>query len=133
MKTLANCTPREFAVQTVRITERLKHYSDRIRSIRSIMPELPAGASDEEKAEAIQRQGFENFMEIVTYVFGDSIDETMALFGDMCFMSGEQFASLDSESGDEDGLCAIMEIFTSRRVQLFFTTVLRLGKATGTR
>lgn len=111
MKTLANCTPREFAVQTAKIAARVRKYTDGIKKIKEKF-------SAEEKHEDI--------FEIINYICDGNIDETMALCGEMCFKTGEEFGGLDPEQGDEDGIAALVEMLNSPRCVRFFTTVLGL-------
>lgn len=117
MKTLANCTPMEFAVQTCKITNRIKNYYGGIERIN-------------EKFKDIEDVKHENVFEIINYICNDNINETMALCGELCFMDGEKFANLDPEKDDEDGIIALVDIFNSKRVVRFFTTVLNLQKIT---
>lgn len=113
MKTLANCTPKEFAVQTVLITDKIKKYADGIKKLK-------------EAAE----DGNTDIFSIVSYVCDDNIDDTMDICGALCFMDGEKFANLDPENGDEDGILALVEIANSARCIRFFTTVLQLRNLT---
>ena len=115
MKTLANCTPKEFAVQTLKIANRVKNYYGGIARIR-------------EKYRNIAENDHEDIFEIISYICDRNIDETMCLCGEMCFMTGEEFASLDTENGDEDGIIALVNILNSKRVVNFFTTLLNLQK-----
>ena len=114
MKTLANCTPKEFAVQTLKITERVRKYTDGIARIR-------------EKCRNIAENGSEIF-DIISYICGDNIEETMSLCGELCFMSGDDFSRLDPQNGDDDGIIELVNIFNSKRVVSFFTTLLNLQK-----
>ena len=113
MKTIATCTPKEFAVQTVKITNRIKAYADGIKKLK-------------ESAENGERDIFS----IVSYICDGNIDETMEICGALCFMDGETFANLNPENGDEDGIIALVEIANSPRCIRFFTTVLQLQKLT---
>ena len=109
MKTLANCTPREFAVQTAKIANRVRRYSDGIKKI---------------KEKFADGENHEDVFEIINYICDDNIDETMDLCGEMCFMSGEEFGNLDPE--EDDGIAALVEMLNSKRCVRFFTTVLGL-------
>lgn len=115
MKTLANCTPKEFAVQTLKIANRIKNYYSGIERIK-------------EKFKDVEDVGHENIFETINYICGDNIDETMALCGELCFMDGEKFGALDPSNGDEDGIEALVTIFNCKRVISFFTTALGLKK-----
>lgn len=110
MKTLANCTPKEFAVQTLKLTNKIKKYTDGIKKIKECIAD-----------------GEKEIFEIISYVCDGNIDETMEICGMCCFMSGEDFANLDPENG-EDGILALVEIINSARCIRFFTTLLQLQK-----
>lgn len=115
MKTLANCTPKEFAVQTLKIANRIKKYYGGIERIK-------------EKFSENKNTDNESIFEILNYICGDNIDETMSLCGELCFMDGEKFANLDPQNGDEDGIETLVTIFNCKRVISFFTTALGLKK-----
>lgn len=110
MKTLANCTPKEFAVQTAKIAGRIKNYSD---GIKKITKSVESGERD--------------IFNIISYVCDGNVDETMEICGSLCFMSGEEFANLDPEKG-EDGILALVDIINSVRCIRFFATLLQLQK-----
>ena len=86
MKTLANCTPKEFAVQTLKIADRIKKYYGGIERIK-------------EKFSGNKNTDSENIFEILKYICDDNIEETMSLCGELCFMDGEKFANLDPLTG----------------------------------
>lgn len=113
MKTLANCTPKEFAVQTVKISNRVKAYADGIKKLKE-------ATSD----------GENDIFSIINYVCDGNVDETMEICGALCFMSGEEFANLDPENGDEDGILALVDVANSKRCIRFFSTLLQLRKLT---
>ena len=114
MKTIANCTPKEFATQTVKITERIKKYADGIKKIKE--------ASENEN---------NDIFSIISYICDGNVDETMEICGALCFMSGEEFANLEpDENGDNDGIFALSEIARSKRCLGFFTTVLQIRRFT---
>lgn len=122
MKTLANCTPKEFAVQTLQIVNRIKKYYGGIERIREKFRTVENPDSETKNTNP------ESIFEIINYICGDNIDETMSICGELCFMDGEKFASLDPLNGDEDGIEALVAIFNCRRVISFFTTALGLTK-----
>lgn len=122
MKTLANCTPKEFAVQTAKIATSVRKYADGIRGIREKLPKLPDNAS----AEDIRNAGIDNFMEILSWCMETNTDATMELCGAVCFMDGETFANLDPADG-EDGIAAVLDVLCSERALRFFATLLRMN------
>lgn len=112
-KTLANCTPKEFAVQTAKISAIVKKYTAGIKAAKEAVAN---GESD--------------VFSIVNYICGDNIDDTMNICGALLFMSGEEFANLDVENGDVDGVVEIAEMVNSDRVMRFFISVLKLSRFT---
>lgn len=110
MKTLANCTPREFAVQTLKISQKIRNYKDGMK-----------------KATELVEKGESNFFNIINYIFGDNVDATMEICGDICFMSADKFAALDPESPDGiDGISLVLSVVNTPRVETFFTTLFKL-------
>ena len=115
MKTLANCTPKEFATQTLLIAEKIKKYADGIKKLKE--------ATEDGKTDIFA---------VVSYICDGNIDDTMDICGALCFMSGEKFANLDPENGDDDGILALVDIANSARCVRFFTTAFQLSKLTKT-
>lgn len=62
MKTIANCTPKEFAAQTFKITNKIKNYADGIKRAKEEM--------------AKENSGKVGIFEIISYICGDDVDET---------------------------------------------------------
>lgn len=116
MKTIANCTSKEFAAQTFKLANKIKNYADGIKRAK------------EEIAKA--NGGEVSIFDIISYICGDNIDDTMELCGMLCFMSGEEFANLSPENGDEDGIAALADILASKRCAAFFTPLVRMAKFT---
>ncbi len=110
MKTLANCTPKEFAVQTLKIANKIKNYKDGL-----------------EKAKNAVEDGESNFFAIMNYILGDNVDATMEICGDICFMSADKFANLNAEGKDGiDGISLVLTVVNTPRVEAFFTTLFKL-------
>lgn len=112
-KTLANCTPKEFAVQTAKISAIVKKYTAGIKAAKEAVAN---GESD--------------VFSIVNYICGDNIDDTMNICGALLFMSGEEFANLDVENGDVDGIAELTEMINSERVMRFFMSAIKLSRIT---
>lgn len=112
-KTLANCTPKEFAVQTAKISGIVKKYTAGIKAAKEAVAN---GESD--------------VFSIVNYICGDNIDDTMNICGALLFMTGEEFANLDVENGDVDGVAELTEIINSERVIRFFISAIKLSSFT---
>lgn len=112
-KTLANCTPKEFAEQTAKISSIVKKY---VAGIKVAKIAVANGESD--------------VFSIVNYICGDNIDDTMNICGALLFMSGEKFANLDVENGDVDGIAELTEMINSERVMRFFMSAIKLSRIT---
>ena len=109
MKTIANCTPKEFASQTLIIASRIKKYVTDVKELKKAA------------------EGKTDVFEILNYICGGNIDETMEICGVLCFMSGEKFANLEpDEDGNNDGIAALADIMKSKRCIGFFTSVLQI-------
>lgn len=118
MKTIANCTSIEFFSQTYKLANKIKSYADGVKRVKDQFKKAENGEKNE------------SFFEVLSYICGDNLDETMELCGELCFMTGEEFANLDPDKNDEDGILALVDIFNSKRCIRFFTTALQIGKVT---
>lgn len=113
IKTLANCTPKEFAVQTAKISGIIKKYASGIKAIK----EATTG-------------GESNILNIINYICGDNVDDTMEICGALLLMTGEEFANLDPEKDGIDGVSEILTMTNSKRVTDFFISVVKLSSFT---
>ena len=98
MKNLANCTPREFMVQTNLIRRSVEKWlkATDIMSIRKRtpkLPEIPEGASEEEKAEVLKKRDellseavMNNLFAMIDAAFDQHPDETLELLALLCFV-----------------------------------------------
>lgn len=109
IKSIANCTPREFAEQLAKITDILQPYADRIKIT---VPELEGGKREP--------------MALIKCVCGEDIDRTMSLCGALLFMTGEEFGNLDPEKDGIDGLVELTQLATSKRFVDVITTTLNI-------
>ena len=110
MKTIANCSPKEFAAQTFKIADKIKKYADNIKKLRE----------EEDK---------KDIFSLISYICDDNIDDTMEICGALCFMTGEEFAELSpDEEGENDGVLALVDIANSKRCIRFFTTLMQISK-----
>lgn len=115
IKTIATCTPKEFAVQTAKLSATIRKYADNVKAFKN-------GAKDGEK---------KSIYEIVSFICGDNIDDTMEICGALCFMTGDEFANWDVEAhGGDDAVTALMQVAKSTRCINFFTLLLQIGKLT---
>ncbi len=112
MKTMANCTTIEFFKQCNVILERIKSYSEGLKRLKEVQ-----GLEDKSP------------FNVISYICGENLDETMEICGALCFMSGEEFANLDPTKEDgADGIAALAEIFGSERVMSFFISAFKMKK-----
>jgi len=110
MKTIANCSPKEFAAQTFKIANSVKKYADNIKKLR-------------------ENEDTKDIFSLISFICNDNVDDTMEICGALCFMSGEEFASLEpDEEGENDGILALVDIANSKRCIRFFTTLLQMSK-----
>lgn len=126
MKTLANCTPREFLKQTARIRHRAEAWLDmtKILDIRKHAPEIPKDATDEEKQKIVYGQAKKNLSKILDAVLDEHPDETLELLGLLCFVEPEE---VDNHTIDFY-LDAVSDLLSSKAVIRFFTSLVQLGQ-----
>lgn len=129
MKNLANCTPSEFLRQTVKIKKSVEKWfklTD-IMNIRRRKPDIPEGATREEKAAALKEQARENALAMFNAVFEEHPDETLEVLALMCFVEPEHV----DDHPVKEYLKAFTELINDEDVLDFFTSLARLG-LTGT-
>lgn len=126
MKTLANCTPREFLKQTARIRHKAADWLDmtKILSIRKTVPEIPKDATAEEKQNIVYSQAQKNLSKILDSILDEHPDETLELLALMCFVEPED---VDNHS-IEFYLDAVSELISNKSVVRFFTSLVQLGQ-----
>lgn len=124
MKTLANCTPREFLVQSNKIRKSAAKWLTltKIMEIRKEAPQIDAEASDEEKKAALGAQVRHNLTSMLDAVLEEYPDETAELLGLLCFIEPED---LDNHSMIEI-LSNFTEILNSEEVMSFFISLAQL-------
>lgn len=125
MKTLANCSPREFLVQTNKIRKSVEKWltlTD-ILNIRKTLPQVDANASDGDKKKAIENQVRVNLNKILDACLEEHPEETAELLGLLCFIEPED---LDNHKMTEF-FDSFSEIMDSPEVIGFFTSLARVG------
>lgn len=87
-KNLANCTPKEFMVQTRLIKKSVENWLTEtdIMNIRKNVPELPEGIDDEEKKAKLKEQSAKNLSAMFDAIFDEHPDETVELLALVCFV-----------------------------------------------
>lgn len=135
MKTLANCTPREFLKQTNRIRISAEKWltATKILEIRKRMPELPATTETKDKAElqkaieerkeAFAKQTRENLFAMLEAMLETNADETLELLALCCFVEPED---VDNHTMSEY-LVSMGELLNDAGVISFFDSLVRLG------
>lgn len=135
MKTLANCTPREFLKQTNRIRISAEKWltATKILEIRKRMPELPATVETKDRAdlqkaiearkEAFAKQTRENLFAMLEAMLETNAEETLELLALCCFVEPED---VDDHTMSEY-LVSIGELLNDAGVISFFDSLVRLG------
>lgn len=126
MKNLANCKPTEFLKQTNRIRKIAEKWLKvtGILEIRKNQPEIPDGASDEEKTELLQEQVKKNLSAILDEVLEEHPEETLELMALICFVEPENVDDHEMSEYIE----AFSEIIANKAVLRFFTSLVQLGQ-----
>lgn len=124
MKTLANCNPREFLVQTNKVRKSVVKWLDdtKILEIRANKPQFTEGASEEEKKTATIKQIKTNLSEMLDAMLDEHPEETAELLGLLCFIEP---CDLDNHTMPEL-LNAFTEIINCPEIIGFFTSLMQL-------
>lgn len=135
MKTLANCTPREFLKQTNRIRKVAEKWltNTKILEIRKRMPELaepkkPSSKEEladnvEQRKAAFAEQARKNIFDMLDAMLDQYADETLELMALVCFIEPEE---IDNYTMSEM-FTAISEVMDDEGVVNFFGSLVRLG------
>lgn len=119
IKTLANCTLKEFLKQANRIRHEVEDLFTvaNIKEIRKNIPTFTGEETEEEKAEIIRQQGRKNISDILDNCLEKNVDKTVKVIGLMCFKNEKEAESMEvSEFYD-----VVFELLGSKRVIDFFT------------
>lgn len=124
MKTLANCSPKEFLKQTNKIRKSVANWLSltKILEIRKELPEIANDATPEERKAALQAQANKNATAILDAILDEHPDETAELLGLMCFIEPDD---LDNHSMAEL-IGSFNEIIGCKEVIDFFTSLMHL-------
>lgn len=125
MKTLANCTPREFFAQTNKIRKVAKDWMDKTKvlDIRLRAPEFKPEITLAEKMAAIRKQVRQNTYDMIGAAIEEYPDETIELLCHVCFIDPKD---ADKHSMSEF-LGVIADILADDNVIGFFTSLASLG------
>lgn len=136
MKTLANCKPSEFVVQTIRIKKVVADWLDatKIIDILRTRPQfkiLPVGASAEERAKIIREnakiqkdQSIKNMSRIFDVALEENPEKTLAVMALCCFVEP---ANVDDHPMSYY-LAAVNELCHDEAVVSFFSSLAQLGR-----
>lgn len=134
MKNLANCTPREFLVQTNKIRKKAEKWLKDIdlagiRAKAPVLEEIKEGMSESEIADvmlrnkkALQDQALSNFSDILDGMLEKDIDGTLELLALINFVDPKD---VDNHSMAEY-LQNVTELIQDEAVIGFFTSLMRL-------
>ena len=125
MKTLANCTLKEFLMQSNKIRHAASTFSKSINltEIRKTLPEFTGNETDEEKTALIKAQSKENISKILDRCLEENVDETIRIVGLMCFKTPEEAEIMEAT----EFLDVVLDLLCSERVINFFTKLMNSG------
>lgn len=126
MKNLANCTPREFLAQAVKVADPLTAWMDEIgyKEIKQRRPDGYDQMSKEEKLDAMAAKALENMSDILGKAMQTAPDRTLEVLALSCFVEP---ADIDKHPMSEY-LRAVREMLESREVRDFFSLYLKSSK-----
>lgn len=126
MKTLANCSPREFLAQTNKIRKSVEKWLDdtRIMEIRKKKPVFAENATDEEKAATTSAQIRSNLSEMLDAMLDEHPDETAEILGLLCFIEPSELDNFNMIQL----MGAFTEIVNCPEIIGFFTSFMQLGQ-----
>lgn len=125
MKTLANCTLKEFLQQINKIKKKAAAFYEviGIGDIRRTLPVFKGDETPEQRKEIIRKQGMKNISAIIDKCIDENIDATVELIGLMCFKTADEAAEMEvSEFID-----VVLETVGSQRCIDFFTKLVNSG------
>lgn len=127
MKTLANCTPVEFLRQTNKIRHAVSDLfgAAGIQEIRKRLPAFSGSETVEERKAMLDKQGRENFSDILDALMDVNAEATVELLGLMCFQTPEEMA----EKPGIDYLVPVMELLKSEPVRDFLSMFMGLAQS----
>lgn len=125
MKTLANCTLKEFLQQTNKIRHKAAEFYNviGIADIRKTMPTLTGKETPEEAEKKRIEQGKKNISAIIDKCIDANIDATIEIIGLMCFKTPEEAENMNAT----EFIDVVFEIIGSERVMNFFTKMVKSG------
>jgi len=127
MKNLANCTPREFMAQTVKIKKYASEWMKKtnISNIRKMEPELNDGMTAAEKKAAWNEQANKNLSAIFDELAEKHPEETLNLLAMLCFVEPENI----DDNPMSDYISSLNEMLGSEAVMGFFISLVKLARS----
>lgn len=128
-KNIANCKPSEFLKQTNIIRKYAEYWfklTD-LQEIRKHLPDIPDGASEEERKALEVEQGKKNFSAMLDSALEEHPDETIGLLALCCFVP----ASEADNQPMEMYMDCIADLLESEATMRFFISLARLGLKLG--
>lgn len=124
MKNLANCTPREFLVQTNKIRKKVSDWLTLtgIMEIRKRLPVIAVDASAEDRRKAMAEQSKKNLSAMFDAIFDEHPEESAELLGMLCFIEPEDLDNYKMK----DLFGAFNELLNCEEVVGFFSSLMRL-------
>ena len=124
MKTLANCKPSEFLVQTNKIRKHVERWLDitGIMKIRKSVPPIVEGQSAQERKAVLEEQSKKNLSRMLDAVLEEHPQETIELLGLMCFIEPDHVDDYPVNFY----IRAFSEIISDEAVLSFFTSLTKL-------
>lgn len=131
MKNLANCTPREFLIQTNRIKRSVEKWLQvtEVLKIRKTLPDMkatPEDATDQERAEIAaenrkrtREQVWKNFSRIFDVCMEEHVDETLEILALLCFVDPKEV----NDYPVSEYLKSVSEMLDNEEVIGFFTSL----------
>lgn len=125
MKTLANCTLKEFLQQINKIKKKAAAFYDvvGIGDIRRTLPVFKGDETPEQRKEMIRKQGMKNISAIIDKCIDENIDATVELIGLMCFKTADEAAEMEVS----EFLDVVLETVGSQRCIDFFMKLVNSG------
>lgn len=128
-KNLANCTPKEFMVQTRLIKHSVEKWltDTDIMNIRKTLPDLPDDLDDEEKKKRMEQQAKENLSKMFDAIAEEHPDETVELLGLLCFVPLDETNDHPMSFYFE----SITELLNDQSVWSFFSSLVMAARRLG--
>lgn len=125
MKSLANCNPLEFLVQTNRIRKSVETWLSltKVMEIRRRAPQIDETATQEEKRGALQKQAQENIRAMLDAILGEYPKETAEL---LCLVNFVEPEDMEKHTMTEL-IGGLNELLENQEVVGFFTSLMQSG------